>query len=484
MRRTGAILAGLGLALLTGGCDTTDLRFFRYGVGTDLYSSDIVETTQYQDLYLTELCRQALPVLSRAASAECANAALLPNDWTLIVQAGLNDIDRRCDTYLAWLDDRRRTNASILKQLGDTTVATQGIMRLVGVGADPITIAGLAFGFATNTFTNINSRLLLEVDKTTVQTLVLRRRSEFRLDAALGNVNNRPAAIHALRLYLTICTPFAIETDINTTVTVFQQTGPGGLGAKPPLVSPVTIAPLRSGTFTDTPPVRGGTTPPERIAAFEAIIVNYNPKVDTPRFVRGLMGKLCLKESDAEIVPRTMAAIQVFQQLLIEAKQPGVTITGKLSPQELLKLNDISALTSDRKAKCDTNRFRNIYEASTVWPGGIANPATIPLVNRALPPERRMCATVSEKTVRARIADVRLSLVSKLTLRSIELVEQLTSDLTAVLFDMPTVPEVACSSAAPPPVNAPDNATAPAPTNGARTTTTIIPVNPAPATKK
>jgi hypothetical protein len=104
------------------------------------------------------------------------------NGWDLIVQAGLNDVDRRCDSYLAWLDDRRRTNNAILKEFGDVTVASQAIMRVAGVGANPITLAGLAFGLASNTFTNINSRLLLEVDKTTVQTLVLRRRNDFRVD--------------------------------------------------------------------------------------------------------------------------------------------------------------------------------------------------------------------------------------------------------------------------------------------------------------
>src|SRR2546430_919912 len=180
MRGAGIVAGCVGLALLVSGCDTTDSRYFRYGIGTDLYSADIVETTQYQDIYLTELCRQALPLLSTSES-QCLNSMLGQNEWDLIVQAGLNDIDRRCDSYLAWLDDRRRTNNAVLKELGDITVASQAIMRVTGVGANPITLAGLAFGLATNTFTNINSRLLLEVDKTTVQTLVLRRPTDYRL---------------------------------------------------------------------------------------------------------------------------------------------------------------------------------------------------------------------------------------------------------------------------------------------------------------
>jgi hypothetical protein len=238
--RAGIVASCVALALLVSGCDTTDSRFFRYGIGTDLYSEDIVQTTQLQDIYLTELCRQALPVVSTTDS-QCITAMPNSNGWNLIVQAGLNDVDRRCDAYLAWLDDRRRTNSAVLKELGDITVASQAIMRVAGVGANPITLAGLAFGLAANTFTNVNSRLLLEVDKTTVQTLVLRRREAYRVQLQGISVDNRPAAIHALRSYLSICTPYTIETEINATITVFQQVGAGGLGTKPPLISAGTV---------------------------------------------------------------------------------------------------------------------------------------------------------------------------------------------------------------------------------------------------
>jgi hypothetical protein len=74
MRSAGIVAACVGLALLVSGCDTTDSTYFRYGIGTDLYSADIVQTTQYQDIYLTELCRQAVPVLS-TSDGQCLNAA-------------------------------------------------------------------------------------------------------------------------------------------------------------------------------------------------------------------------------------------------------------------------------------------------------------------------------------------------------------------------------------------------------------------------
>jgi hypothetical protein len=271
--RAGVVAWCMGLALLVGGCDTNDSRFFRYGIGTNLYSEDIAQTTQYQDIYLTELCRQTLSLTS-TTEGQCVNAQLSPNDWNLLVQAGLNDVDRRCDSYLAWLDDRRRTNTAVLKELGDLTVATQAIMRVSGVSASPITLAGLAFGLAADTFINVNSRLLLEIDKTTVQTLVLRRRDQYRVGLQTVRIENRPAAIHALRSYLNICTPFTIETDINATITVFQQVGAGGLDNKGPLVTPKTIPPQRADKpiiVTPPPPTPLGTalTPLEKNMGLE-----------------------------------------------------------------------------------------------------------------------------------------------------------------------------------------------------------------------
>ena len=283
--RAGIVGGCVALALLVGGCDTTDSRFFRYGIGTDLYSEDIVQTTQLQDIYLTELCRQALPVVSTTDS-QCLTAMPNSNGWNLIVQAGLNDVDRRCDSYLAWLDDRRRTNNAVLKELGDITVASQAIMRVAGVGANPITLAGLAFGLAANTFTNVNSRLLLEVDKTTVQTLVLRRREAYRVQLQGMVVDNRPATIHALRSYLSICTPYTIETDINSTITVFQQVGAGGLVTKPPLVSAATVgAPVRA-TQVIVQPSRPPIAPPP--VEFAAFFEETLSKTEAERTLNGL----------------------------------------------------------------------------------------------------------------------------------------------------------------------------------------------------
>jgi hypothetical protein len=338
MRNFGIVAGCVGLAMLVSGCDTTDSRYFSYGVGTDLYSADIVQTTQLQDIYLTELCRQALPLVS-TTDTQCLTGVPSPNGWNLIVQAGLNDVDRRCDSYLAWLDDRRRTNNAVLKELGDITVASMAIMRVAGVGANPITLAGLAFGLAANTFTNVNSRLLLEVDKTTVQTLVLRRRDAYRGQLQGIVVDSRPAAIHALRSYLTICTPYTIETDINSTITVFQVGGADAL-KRPPLISAETV---RTTTF-----VRARDPLPERHFPDKPTI--------TKGFVTNVQLALCVPTVTGVVGDSTIAAIREYLQAL-----GNVPIPATIDPTSTALRPSLSAAISD-VGDCNALGYRNAFE--------------------------------------------------------------------------------------------------------------------------
>ena len=423
MMRMSAIVTGcLALGTSLSGCDTTtDSQYFRYGIGTDLYSSDIAQTTQLQDLYFTELCRQALPLVS-TTDVDCIHARMSANDWNTIVRAGMNDVDRRCDAYLAWLDDRRRTNSAVLKELGDLTVASQAIMRVAGVSANPITLAGLAFGLASNTFTNINSHLLLEIDKTTVQTLVLHRRDDFRIDIANKPIPDRPTAVHALRLYLTICTPFAIETDINSTVTVFQTAGVGGLSSMDPLVNPQTIGmPLDSHTGTSHPPSRPTDQLPV-IPEFKAVIVNYDPKVYTAQLLASLARKLCLADADTTNVSKMKAAIDVFQLTRRDLLNVRATkITGRLSDAEILSLDDA--------AKCDSTQFKNFYEATL--PGGIKNVDVVGSLNN-IADGGQVTTNSSDSQIRTKILEVRKSL-PKLTLANPDLASQMTPDLFQAL---------------------------------------------------
>jgi hypothetical protein len=335
--RAGIVAGCIALALLVGGCDSTDSRYFRYGIGTILYSEDIVQTTQLQDIYLNELCRQAVPAVS-TPEALCLGGLPGANGWNLIVQAGLNDVDRRCDSYLAWLDDRRRTNNAVLKELGDITVASQAIMRVSGVGANPITLAGLAFGLAANTFTNINSRLLLEVDKTTVQTLVLRRRNDYRLELQRIRIDTRPAAVHALRSYLNICTPFTIETDINSTIMVFQVGGAAALNRQP-LINAETVM----GTTIE----RARDPMPERKFPDRKPVVNA--------FITNVQLALCVPTVDGVVGGTTLSAVREYLQAIPRPVPNPIDPTSAALRPILQK-----AVTEVRD--CNSLGFRNAFE--------------------------------------------------------------------------------------------------------------------------
>ena len=241
MRFFAPSFAALSSGVLLSACSPLDRTFLDAGVGTDLYASAASGSSDLEDLYIGLLCDRA--------GISCTALALGSPSWTVIVQAGMNDIDQRCDAYLTWLDDRSRSQAPILKELSDLSVATQAIMATTPAGVEAITIVGIAFGLASSTFTNFNSRLLYEVNHSTVQSIVLANDNRFRQELQGKIINNRPSAIYALRSYLRLCMPFTIETQINNAVTLFEVGDIASAGLNPnPLISANNVATVVSST--------------------------------------------------------------------------------------------------------------------------------------------------------------------------------------------------------------------------------------------
>lgn len=217
--------ASIAVPILASACSPNDARYFREGAGSDLQWSGLVEATQSEQVYVQNICTQA--GLAGPLNGQYEQCLVDGQSWAIFVQAGMNDIDRRCDAYLMWLDDRRRSRTPILKQIADSGATSIGIMGLAGVGPAAITAVGLAFGYAASTFTNIDSRLLYEIEHSTIQSLVLTRQAQFRINLP-KTIDNRAAAIYALRSYLRLCMPMTIETQINTTINLFER---GGIAA-------------------------------------------------------------------------------------------------------------------------------------------------------------------------------------------------------------------------------------------------------------
>ncbi|MEJ2117139.1 MAG: hypothetical protein P8Y36_04220, partial [Alphaproteobacteria bacterium] len=330
-----AILALAG-SLLAACHGPSEVDYFRIGIGTELNWSGLAEATKRQEEYIGFICNQAglSPSVSRGIPY-CNNAHFSSREWGIFVQAGMNDIDRRCDAYIAWLDNKRRSSEPLLKQLSDTSTAVGSIMRVAGSGADAITIAGIAFGLAADTFTNVNSRLIYDIDHSTVQTIVFNRRNEYRENILKTTIDNRPAAVHALRSYLSLCMPYTIETDINTTITAFE------LGRRQP--------------FKPMPLVTVATVgPPKARSPINTRRVSYSRREVSNRMKLEARKAICIPDSDIyRSTNKTKMLINIFETTYHENKN-NPHIDGEIDVSESTFLKRYNA--------CNTELYRNFYE--------------------------------------------------------------------------------------------------------------------------
>jgi hypothetical protein len=344
-----AIVAAL-CALLAGCVPSLDEQLTREGIGSELYTQDLAKQTELQEQYLGFMCQQAgVPVSDNGQGLpQCDYGDISGPGWRAVVTAGLNDIDRRCDSYLAWLDNKRRSRGPLLKQLSDTDLATRTIMTFSGADPDAINIVGVAFGLLRQSIENYHSRLLLEVESSTVNTIVLTKRNSFRNDVRSKQITNKPDAVHAIRAYLRICLPFTIETDIND-LSSLQARGTAA-DELPSVTSSVEALPDLPPAFE---PVRRAT---ERITPTPVIPPELTPAGAETRFERQLKPSdvkfmqtaLCIP-SDGAFGLITRRAIRVF-----ETVEQAEAIDGRLNDREG------GLLLS--KGACDREKFLNYLE--------------------------------------------------------------------------------------------------------------------------
>jgi hypothetical protein len=419
MRAAAILLSCAGLAILTAGCGPLDRAYIREGIGTELGSAELPEVTRLQDVYVGEICRQAgLRVSRQGELLLCDEASIRPSEWATVVQAGMNDIDRRCDAYLGWLDNQRRWREPVLKQINITAATTAAILGLTGVGPTPIAIVGAAFGFAQDTFTNYNTRLITEVNHAVVQSVVLGNQNEFRVKLAPVPVNNRPAAIYLLRNYLRICTPFSIEMSITDTITTLHRAGPDALRTEPVLTRAPTIARVEALGPRERfrRPDRRSDLP--TLPDYALIIANYDGKVHTISKVEPALIKLCVPGGELRAIgERAKLLIRIYQM------SAGLNVTGQLRTRDIASLNNL--------ADCPIDRL-NYYEAHRLT-GPLNSPERIALFNAALAEGRKLRENATELEIRSRISEIRSAFSSKLKLQSPFLANQLTPDLVAEL---------------------------------------------------
>ncbi len=338
-----------GVLLAAAGCNVD-------GVGTRLYPDDVANQTQLQNAYVEDICRQAgLEPTGFDGTTSCGTKPFDPGTWWLFVQAGMNDIDRRCDDYLLWLDDLKRSRVPVLSQISQMGTTATNILFATGVHSVPITIVGDAFGLAHDTFTNIYMRLILELPHSTVQAVVLSRQKQYREDL-IGNatdrpkviIASRPAAIYALRQYLRLCMPMTIETEINNTITVDARGGPEALMDSEPMISAKSVG---VATITNpNAPIPAGPkpspAPPDRRGPFEGPL--------PVKAIQGYQKALCVAPADGKLGPQTRAAISEYLKMHNELDT---------SAEFDRRTSGILQDAADKIGDCRGKFLTNVYEA-------------------------------------------------------------------------------------------------------------------------
>ncbi len=336
VRRLAAYVAIVVAAAALTGCNGANQGFLRNGIGADLYSADIRRATADLEDYFGFICQQV------GLRQDCNRLPPTGQQiWTQIVKQGMNDIDRRCDAYLEWLDDKKRSRGPLIMQIGSVGAATTGIMGVTGSATEAMTIVGLAFELLKQSIENYHSRLLLEVNTSTVNSIVLRGRQGFREDMQKRQIqiNDRPDAELVLRSYLRICLPFAIESNIND----FSTLGSLGIAAdennsinQTPIVGKP--RPSKAGEAGKRTQGAGDQTPVGAVGDEGSIKVSN---------LKQFQSKLCLVQTGAFDNP-TRDGIRVYQSLRNAA------VTGELSSKDIADLLG--------KKTCNRNLYKNAYE--------------------------------------------------------------------------------------------------------------------------
>lgn len=362
--KAGAAL--LSVALVAAACmPWEENKLIEQGIGTTLHSPDVPEHSRLLDQYLRFMCVEAgIATLSPEGDPHCNVNALSPREMTVLVRAGFNDIDRRCDSYLAWLNTKRRSNAAINNQLNQVGTATAAIMNIAGASRDPISLAAVAFGLAADSFNNFYSRLLLEVEASTVELIVSKNRQEFRKDLNNTMVHFRPDALHILRSYLLICTPHVIENNIN----IRSRFSVSGNIAAPQDtfgndVSRSTLS--RSGLVRRQAPVRAaqrttrGRARPEKVPGLERQQL-------AAATLKRVQLSLCVPES-GRYDERTKQGLRIWESVVLTGQsQPGLVANSKLDGAEADILSTEPACGQGLRNFQERDIFSNNIERRTL----------------------------------------------------------------------------------------------------------------------
>ncbi|MBY5515656.1 hypothetical protein [Rhizobium leguminosarum] len=391
MRGAVAILAALGLFLSS--CSADDnYSLATSGIGTELYSPGLPNRARNLEVYAGFICYEAsIPYDLQGIQPVCNYSAFRSGDWNSFVQMGVADIDQRCDSYLQWLDSAKRRREPVTNQLAGTGRLTNQILALTGASVGVLNAVSVAFGYASDTYLNIQSSLLIELDHSTVQSVVYGVQTRLKDEIASRPVSSKPEAIQILRTYLRSCMPFTISTEVNTQLSALGRGAP----VTGDLLTTETI-PFRR--FPSKPLDKPGRTPaPEGIEAYSVILdpdLLKNNLVGAGA-VRQALAALCVKTTPTSRPDvRTTRSIQWYKSFK-DANTPE-------NKRELLTYQNIQQLNDDPR-RCSKNFPRNWFEKVNFPQGGLAADALFIKKLNEIVPDAKLTAASNDTTVRATI---------------------------------------------------------------------------------
>ncbi|MGO7968628.1 hypothetical protein ACC720_35015 [Rhizobium ruizarguesonis] len=384
-------MAALGLCLSS--CSADDnYSLVTSGIGTELYSPGLPVRATNLEVYAGFICYEAsIPYDLQGSQPVCDYSAFRGGDWNSFVQMGVADIDQRCDRYLQWLDSAKRRREPVTNQLAGTGRLTNQILALTGASVGVLNAVSVAFGYASDTYLNIQSSLLIELDHSTVQSVVYGVQTRLKDEIASRSVSSKPEAIQILRTYLRSCMPFTISTEVNTQLSTLGRGAP----VTGELLTTETI-PFRR--FPSKPSDKPGRTPaPEGIAAYSAIL---DPEVTKSNLVgagavRQALAALCVGTAPTNKPDvRTTRSIRWYK--LYKDANTSENKREVLTYQNILQLND-------DPRRCSKTFPRNWFEKVNFPEGGLAADADfIKKLNETVP-DAKLTATSNDAAVRATI---------------------------------------------------------------------------------
>lgn len=339
-------------------------------VGTDLYSASLPDSTRRLDDYTGYICQSAgLTRVDGAGRAVCPVASFKAKEWNDFVQMGVYDIDQRCDRYLAWLDAAKRSKTPIANQISGTARLTNQVLLLTGTAMPAISIVAAAFGYASDTFTNVQSSLLIELDHSTVQSVVYGIQNKLKDEISTEAISSKPQALSVLRTYLRSCMPFTIATEVNTQLSTL---GRNGVVAGDLLT---TDNSYRGPATPDEKPHRPPQQPP--VSAYAKIIDPNELTLISTALVKSALKALCV-DTDPNSVgsARTQASIGWY----LQDNEPG-RLTNK---RGYLTLANLSRLNDQPGVPCTKTFPKNYFEKMHLPNGLSKDIAVIQGLNKAL----------------------------------------------------------------------------------------------------